>query len=342
MIWIPKNLMKKLCHCSMNRLIVIFILYISSIATASAQYWSRPVFSTENDSTVEFVFNNKISLESLSLEARVAIKSIKSKNGEFGISWKTSNGMDIIVMLNDLTYNSNLFNGIDEIELKVTAYDGQNERELAKSVLTKNIGTCGNANSLQIKFTKDKNTIIYVGNALLDKRIELDKQYSDMPIEAALITKGKCRVINMNSHAESDKLISLSTNWTLEKIKSKIKDNSKLNGLWKYLDRQTDSRYTQLGGNYKLATIEEEDGSISIIYIEGAQTNRSNWQQGMKKGILHRTPLIDNYDLQWFDSQMNLIDKECYATFEQDGNILILNFPLLKSVLRFVKKPMGM
>lgn len=326
----------------MNRIFIIYLFYFTAIFSATAQYWNNRPFLVANDSTINYVIDNKEPVKELTLEARCAIQNAKSPhNGTFGINWEISDHKSILVSVIDRAINNNQFLGIDEVEIKVTLTDESGENKvLEEKIINKNVGTYGNANSLQIKLCQNNNTVISLGNTTLDKQIELDKELSSIPTEATLIIRGKCKVLSMNSICEYDKSISLQTSWTLEELYNKISNKSGIEGVWKYLDRQTDSRYTRLGGNYTIATVEEDDGTVSIIYLSGAQTNRVNWQSCMKKGQLYKTPLIDNYDLKWYDSQMNSINNESYATLEQDGNILTVNFPLLKSSLRFVRQPM--
>lgn len=105
-------------------------------------------------------------------------------------------------------------------------------------------------------------------------------------------------------------------------------------GIWKYLDRETDSDYSIPGGYYTLALINNDNG-YDIIYVDGAKTNKTRWTTGIIKGSLTRTRFADNFDLKWIDATGEIVSEECYATF--DGDIMTLVFPLDKARLRFVK-----
>ena len=59
------------------------------------------------------------------------------------------------------------------------------------------------------------------------------------------------------------------------------------------------------------------------------------WKPYMTKGVLESTPFIDNYNLQWIDSQKEIIEDEGYATFSE--GILSINLPINGTTVRFYK-----
>lgn len=73
-----------------------------------------------------------------------------------------------------------------------------------------------------------------------------------------------------------------------------------------------------------------------IIYLSGAETNSSNWKEGMIKGRLKATIFQNHYDLEWYDSLFELIDVDAYASI--NNSILTLEFPLYKAKVRFFKQ----
>lgn len=110
-------------------------------------------------------------------------------------------------------------------------------------------------------------------------------------------------------------------------------------GVWEYLDRDTDSRRAIIGGRYRLGIIEASDGrkgEYDIVYLGGAEVNPSKWRPGMLKGRLRALPFANHWDLQWYDSEMKLISTDLNASMEQNA-ILSLNFPLMKSTIRFYR-----
>ncbi len=114
-------------------------------------------------------------------------------------------------------------------------------------------------------------------------------------------------------------------------------------GLWRYLDRDTDLRRLNLGGNYMLATVCAPDGTIEIIYLGQTGAGSSNsrgWKPLMLKGRLIQTIFMDHYDLEWFDAFGSKITYETSADII-DGAILKLNFPMQGGSVRFQKAAMA-
>ena len=108
-------------------------------------------------------------------------------------------------------------------------------------------------------------------------------------------------------------------------------------GRWQYLDRDTDPRLLNTGGDYSLATVTAADGSIEIVYLGGSKANTGYWRPMMLKGRLTPTPFVGHYDLVWYDAYGARIDSETSADITADGSIMRLNFPLHGGSLRFRK-----
>ena len=126
------------------------------------------------------------------------------------------------------------------------------------------------------------------------------------------------------------------TSWTTEALDEHFAQSADpVEGYWKYLDRDMQDDWLRLGGRYTLAVVQAGEG-YDIIYIDGAQVMKSQWQPGMLKGHFSKTIFSGNYDLMWIDATMEPIDKDAYATIE-NGVILTLSFPVYKSQVRFAK-----
>lgn len=115
--------------------------------------------------------------------------------------------------------------------------------------------------------------------------------------------------------------------------KSLREDAAPVEGVWEYFDRDNDPAICRLGGSYTLGITSDDDGSLAIVYLGGAEVNASQWKPGMIKGRLVPTPFHNHYNLLWTDATMNPIDEECSATLEPSGT-LRLDFPLLKTTFR--------
>lgn len=135
---------------------------------------------------------------------------------------------------------------------------------------------------------------------------------------------------------DNEQQVSATTLWTLDALEQYLAASTDpVEGYWRYLDRDMEDKWLRLGGRYTLAVVRADDG-YDLIYIDGAQVKKSQWQPCMLKGHITKTQFSGNYDLRWIDATMEPIDEDCYATVE-NGVILSLNFPIYKSQVRFAK-----
>lgn len=134
----------------------------------------------------------------------------------------------------------------------------------------------------------------------------------------------------------SDNQVTTTTRWTRQALDEYLaQSNDPIEGYWRYLDRDMEEKWLRLGGRYTLAIVRSDDG-YDLIYIDGAQVKKSQWQTCMLKGHIVKTIFSGNYDLTWIDATMEPIVEDAYATIE-NGVILTLSFPIYKSQVRFAK-----
>lgn len=103
---------------------------------------------------------------------------------------------------------------------------------------------------------------------------------------------------------------------------------------WVYYDRDTDPVRVSTGGDYRLATVSDGQGGYGIYYLGGAETHPGKWRPLQLKGRLAPTGFIDQFDLYWLDAAGESMGRDCSATLAA-GNLLTLNFPLYKAVIRY-------
>lgn len=109
-----------------------------------------------------------------------------------------------------------------------------------------------------------------------------------------------------------------------------------LEGIWSYFDRNISSRNVKLGGKYTVAII-RNGNDYDIIYISGQKVEARRWKPGSVKGHLSPTPFVGNYNLVWYDSLNSELSDDTYVQL-LDGNLLEVNFPTIKSKIRFLKE----
>jgi len=160
-----------------------------------------------------------------------------------------------------------------------------------------------------------------------------------MPARVSMVSTGRSTLGLFALEADRSRASRLCSGWTADSLRSYLSTPSDPHeGLWHYLDRQNDPRYAVPGGEYSLALVSDGEGGYDIIYIGGAVTLASEWQETMVKGHLNPTPFIDHYKLTWIDAEGELIHGDTTADFTAEGSILALNFPLLKTTIRFARQ----
>lgn len=172
------------------------------------------------------------------------------------------------------------------------------------------------------------------GSALLSGLTAIEGQFAPSG-RVAIGSAGCIDIVLAVEEIKEDMAASLLTPYSPEQLAAMTENSEPPQGIWQFLDRDTDSRRALAGGRYTLAVVRQPGGdAYDIIYISGAEVNSSAWIPGMKKGELRPTIFSNHYDLIWYDSQMRPIERDANASTEQ-GAILTLSFPALKSTLRF-------
>lgn len=150
----------------------------------------------------------------------------------------------------------------------------------------------------------------------------------------------KLKLSRLSLFADGTDISQSKTVSTREELDEYLAQSSNINeGVWRYLDRDTDPRRLNLGANYVLASVCEPDGTVSLLYLgHSGQANAlvSQMKPLMLKGRLRPTVFIGHYDLEWYDAYGSKIAYETSADII-DGAILKLNFPMHGGSVRFQK-----
>lgn len=197
-------------------------------------------------------------------------------------------------------------------------------------------------NSLAVEMDATENSVkLLAGNKTLHLIQQLTFDHDVTTGKMGILTNGCTDISLLVTENATDPLSVLATSWSLHSLEDYFTSGTRddIEGFWQYLDRDNDDRYCRLGGDYTVAIVKSGDG-YDIIYADGAKINSPQWHAGMRKGHLTPTIFSNHYDLTWYDSTFQPISDECHATFEHSA-IIALNFPLLKSSVRFSKMPTG-
>ena len=250
-----------------------------------------------------------------------------------------NNGNYCAVVLN--CDNSAPYNDItDQRTMLVTVvqhYRGS-ETELARVTLDKGISLEDDLNTLCVD-VDDKTVVVSMGKDELRQVLEVPANRPSGTVRAGYLVGAGARLAIERAvlTIRNEKQVATSTTWTLELLNEHFKASSDpVEGYWKYLDRDMEDKWLRLGGRYTIAVVGDNHGGYDLIYIDGAQVKKSQWQSCMMKGHMSKTIFSGNYDLTWIDATMEPIDKDAYASIE-NGVILTLSFPVYKSQVRFAK-----
>lgn len=236
--------------------------------------------------------------------------------------------------------NSALYDDIsDQRTMQVTLIqraDGQ-VSELASTTLTRGVSLEDELNTLCVD-VDERSVKVSIGKDDLQQVLEASINRPAGAVRVGYLVGPGSRVAIERAvlTIENDNQVAATSLWTLDELDEYLANSSDpLEGYWKYLDRDMEEKWLRLGGRYTLAVVRADDG-YDLIYIDGAQVKKSQWQPCMKKGHLTKTIFSGNYDLTWIDATMEPISEDAFATLE-NGVILTLNFPIFKSQVRFAK-----
>lgn len=278
---------------------------------------------------------------SFSIEGRATVKRRRKQTGLNSSYWgfTVKDGNDSVkVTLRQVVDDYGDF--FDKRYTRVTTELNGNilcSRDLADEFSTES----GRYNSLGITYNYDTSTLSVFGGARTCETIldfDLPKLHVANP-HVYVWAVGEINLSSLSAETTYNPSYFLSSDWTMDGLNEHFAHSSDpIEGYWEYLDRKNDPKYARLGGRYVLAIVKDLNNSddYNILYIDGAETLSSQWTPFMIKGSLKGTAFQQHYDLTWFDSTFQLIDKDIHASIT-DNAILTLNFPLLKTELRFSK-----
>lgn len=129
--------------------------------------------------------------------------------------------------------------------------------------------------------------------------------------------------------------------WTRPELDDYLsKSTDPIEGYWRLLDYNIDDNLARIAGRYTVAIIRRlTSNDYDIIYIDGAVTNSTLWHPCDIKGRLFPTEFIRHFNLQWYAADAGIIATDTNASVDDTSMILTLNFPLLRSQIRFSRIP---
>lgn len=314
--------------------VLSLLLHLSAASETTRTYHDGIRHLKDTMSTVEFPDGT---LRSIALESRI---SVPGHNTSFSILWNISpdNSSFYSATIKPSEGRSDELLDDRYIEFTVCHVTPEGTELLHSSRLKEGFGMDDAENTLGVEISTDSAIVrVYGGEEM--PRLLFERRMPDIhSSKMGVASEGESDIRLLVSEYERDDREKLRTSWTGEKLMRHLEKSSFPEGIYRYLDRENDPRYARPGGSYTLALVKNAENGYDLIYLSGAQTNSGEWETGMVKGRLKPTIFAGHYDLVWYDATKKELSSECSADIEQAA-ILRLNFPLLKSSMRFSLLP---
>lgn len=205
--------------------------------------------------------------------------------------------------------------------------------------VSRSVDAEGGFNSICVEWADDSTATVSVGNKVLHPVATTTLPHPGNSIYVKTMQPLELQEVILETAAPNSE--PQMSQWTdPEELKAYLRASTDpVEGLYGYLDLETNTAMARPGGSYKLALVSDPRGGYHIIYIAGAKVGGSLWQLGALKGHLTPTRFIGQYELTWRDATGAELTHDCHATLES-GALLKVEFPLLEASMRFVKQPL--
>ena len=225
---------------------------------------------------------------------------------------------------------------------------GVSDSVLVSKTISGCVASADGFNTLGMEIDSGRNLTVYAG----EKKPEDIATVQDVtlrPVATGMKSRGTTSVELIVTETVPDPAAALFTGKTPQEIGGIFnwRQPEGPEGIWHFLDRDTDNRSIRLGGEYTIAIVADEEPtpgnnapkSYAIIYFDGARVENGSWKPGMKKGRLTATSFQNHYNLSWVTADMQYLDTECNARLSDDKSIISFNFPIYGSTVRFSRQP---
>lgn len=225
---------------------------------------------------------------------------------------------------------------------------GVSDSVLVSKTISGCVASADGFNTLGMEIDSGRNLTVYAG----DRKPEDIATVQDVtlrPVATGMKSRGTTAVELIVTETVPDPAAALSTGKTPPEIAGIFnwRQPEGPEGIWHFLDRDTDNRSIRLGGEYTIAIVADEEPtpgnnapkSYTLIYFDGARVENGSWKPSMKKGRLTATSFQNHYNLSWITADMQYLDTECNARLSDDKSIISFNFPIYGSTVRFSRQP---
>lgn len=301
-----------------------------------------PLPSVLSDSVITVPLDTDSGVRSQQIDVRGAMAGIGERPGLASAYW----GMELAgpsdTLRLTLRHGNTSFGDILDKRQNLLSLSRGKEKLVEKDVRHFE-SSSGTYNSLRLTIDRHAGSLSVAGGGKsVEDIFTVALDPAMLPDAVNVWSRGELTLASMSVETSLDPSGAFASGWTPGKLTEYLAASADpLEGYWRYLDRENNPQYARPGGRYLLAVVKSgsADGGYDIIYVDGAETFRDQWQPMMLKGRLRPTIFLDHYDLEWTDSTFDTIDRDIHATVTEKS-ILTLSFPLLKTTLRFSKMPL--
>lgn len=320
---------------------------LAALCFLSAAHASEPVRKFHNgvktltDTTVMFGHDDRPA-SSIALEMRCAVPHSDKNREGVALIWKGPEAtMEAWLIKADDGAADTSYPARTDFVLLRHGHDGKSET-IARRSISSGTNAANRFITFGLEIEADGSATVYAGEKEPADIFTLPPTHS-FPDSLGVKARGKADVDFLLTEYTPDPAARLMTGHSAESLHRhmvSIQPNT-VEGVWTYLDRDTDERSMRLGGTYTIAIVRNDSigrqspESFDIIYIEGAKVGNDTWQTGMKKGRLTATLFQNHYNLSWICADLTEIANECSATMNGDKSIISFNFPIYGSTVRF-------
>lgn len=208
-------------------------------------------------------------------------------------------------------------------------------REVLSADYTDHVELYGGANSITFRQHDGRISVGAGGDRLMQG---ITVEWPHCVYEVSVVSDRRLTVNHVAVSTRPDRRVPLMTAWTADSLDAYLAAaQDRMEGYWRYLDRDIDARWSRLGGFYRLAVVRNASGGYDMLYLDGAENHRGLWRPMMIKGIMTPTRFDRHYDLEWKTARLESAGPECSADLS-DELILTLNLPLHHAVIRFARE----
>lgn len=285
----------------------------------------------------------------MALEVRASVKKPSAKPGT------RSNGFAVTWSYGDTTLEAWLIPSADDFDpltsknsvefFLLSKKAGATASILEQRRLSSGMASGRGFNTLGVEITPDGAATVYAGEKEPVDVFTLPP--TGHPCTGTgIAARGEIDIDLLVTEMLPDPTAALHTSHSAESLADYFSSHTLLppEGMWRFLDRDTDDRALRLGGDYTIAVVADSMASpgtpqtFTILYVTGARVGGDIWTTGMKKGRLTATLFQNHYNLTWIAADMTEIDTECSAQLSDNHAILTFSFPLYGSTVRFARQ----